>query len=284
MSLTYIPPQIVNGRTVVQLEAEEVEPEEEKWNFALIVYIIGETPGYNAMSRYISQNWLNIDTPELYLHDEGYYVVRFNSITDMHIVYYAGPYTLSNRSIILKPWTTDFDFSKEFPTEIPLWVKFPNLPINCWGSKSLSRIASALGTPVFADECTTKQTRISFARMLVEINISRPLLDEITVVDPKGKYFQQTVTHDWKPEFCGVCQVVGHRCREKGKEDNQQDAQRKRKRSNKAITQEYRCKGPVQTTLTDGEQVKPLKEDKQQSQQLNEEKSVTLAGRVEEKT
>lgn len=60
---------------MVQLEAEEVEPEEEKWKCALIAYVIGETPGYNIMNRYISQNWINIDTPKVYLHDDGYYVI-----------------------------------------------------------------------------------------------------------------------------------------------------------------------------------------------------------------
>ncbi|XP_019230577.1 PREDICTED: uncharacterized protein LOC109211493 [Nicotiana attenuata] len=223
------------------------------------------------------------NTPEVYLHDEGYYVVRFNSVTDMHAVYYNGPYTISNRPIILKPWTTDFDFSKEFPSEIPLWVKFPNLPMNCWGSKSLSRIASVLGTPVFADECTTKQSRISYARMLVEINVSRPLPNEITVIDPKGKYFQQQVTYDWKPNFCGVYQVVGHKCREKDVDDGQKEVQHRRKR-NKTVTQEWRYKGHVQPALPIEKQVEQIKENKQQIQQVNEKMNATPENRIEEQT
>lgn len=190
-------------------------------------------------------------------------------------------YTISNRPIILKPWTADFDFSREFPTEIPLWVKFPNLPMNCQGSKSLSRIASVLGTPMFADECTTKQSRISYARMLIKINVNRPLPDEITVIDPKGKYFQQHVTYDWKPEFCGVCQVVGHKCREKDVGDDQKDVQHRRKR-NKTITQEWRCKGPGQPTLPVEEQVEQIMENKQQIQQVNEKMNVTPENRIEE--
>lgn len=104
MTLPYIPLQIANDQTVVQLEAEEVKSEEEKWSCALIDYIIGETLGNNAMSRYISQNWLNIKSPDVYLYEEGYYMIRFKLITDMHTVsYVAGPYTISNRPIILKP-------------------------------------------------------------------------------------------------------------------------------------------------------------------------------------
>ena len=60
MNLTYFPPQIVNGQTMVQLEGKEVQIEEEKWKCALIVYVIGECPGYNTMNRYILLNWSKV--------------------------------------------------------------------------------------------------------------------------------------------------------------------------------------------------------------------------------
>ncbi|XP_060182758.1 uncharacterized protein LOC132612661 [Lycium barbarum] len=98
--------------------------------------------------------------------------------------YYSGPYTINNRLIILKPWSMDFDFNAEFPTQIPLWVKFPHLPMSYWGKDSLSRVASLIGVPIYADECTTKQTRITYARMLVEVNITQTLPDEVIVLGP----------------------------------------------------------------------------------------------------
>lgn len=97
---------------------------------------------------------------------------------DMQDIYYSGPYSINNRPMILKLWTSEFDFNEEFPTEIPLWVKFPKLPMNCQGADSLSRIASAIMTPIFADECTTKKARVSFARMLIDINVTKPLPNE----------------------------------------------------------------------------------------------------------
>lgn len=56
MTLTYIPPQIIEGHPVVQLEKEEVDEETLKWKSALIAYFIGEVPGYNTMRRFIRQN------------------------------------------------------------------------------------------------------------------------------------------------------------------------------------------------------------------------------------
>lgn len=34
-----------------------------------------------------------------------------------------------------------------------------------------------LGVPLYADECTTQQLRVSFARMLIDIDVTKPLPD-----------------------------------------------------------------------------------------------------------
>uniref|UniRef100_M1A316 Endonuclease/exonuclease/phosphatase n=1 Tax=Solanum tuberosum TaxID=4113 RepID=M1A316_SOLTU len=124
MNLTYFPPQIVDGQTMVQLEEDEVQVEEDKWKCALIAYVIGECPGYNTMHR----------------------------------------------------------------------------------------IASAIRVPLFVDECTTKQTRISYARMLIEVNVTKAIPQQITVMDPNGGTFMQEVVLEWRPQFCDKCQKIGHQC------------------------------------------------------------------------
>uniref|UniRef100_M1CYZ4 Uncharacterized protein n=1 Tax=Solanum tuberosum TaxID=4113 RepID=M1CYZ4_SOLTU len=60
MNLTYFPPQIVDGQTMVQLEEDEVQVEEDKWKSALIAYVIRECHGYNTMHRYITMNWTTV--------------------------------------------------------------------------------------------------------------------------------------------------------------------------------------------------------------------------------
>ncbi|KAK6788794.1 hypothetical protein RDI58_012592 [Solanum bulbocastanum] len=212
MSLNYITPELVNGKLVVNLDEKEQEKEEVKWKHSLVLYIIGEMPGYNYMKPFISQTWANVANPDLFYHDEGYYVVKFQSEPDLKEILFAGPYSINNKSMILKQWTPKLDFKSEFLTEIPLWVTFPKLPLNCWGCESLSRIASAIGIPIFVDECTTKQTRISYARMLIEVDVTKPIPTDITVMDACGQSFQQVIVFDWKPEYCEGCMMVGHNC------------------------------------------------------------------------
>nr|XP_009762865.1 PREDICTED: uncharacterized protein LOC104214842 isoform X2 [Nicotiana sylvestris] len=102
LALSYIPPTIVDGSVVIQLDPTETGKEADKWKHSLIVAVIGEIP-------------------------RGYYIAKFKEGEDLKEFLYRGPYTISNRPIILKRWSPDAEFDATFLKEIPLWVSFPNL-------------------------------------------------------------------------------------------------------------------------------------------------------------
>ncbi|XP_019238403.1 PREDICTED: uncharacterized protein LOC109218493 [Nicotiana attenuata] len=189
-----------------------MEEENEKWKKAVVMYVIGVAPSIGTMERFIASNWNFAAKPRVYYHNEGYFVVLFNTIEDKNEVLYTGPHTIGNKPIILKSWTADFNFYDEVLKEIPLWVSFPNLPLNCLGKITLSRIASILGCPIYADECTSSAARILYARVLIEMDISKELPTSVVVLDPTGKNFEQKVEYDWVPTYCQKCCMVGHDC------------------------------------------------------------------------
>lgn len=69
-----------------------------------------------------------------------------------------------------------------------------------------------MGVPMYADACTSKVDRISYARVLVEVDGTRKLLKTIKVVDPNGREFTQTIIYDWVPVFCSKCMQIGNKC------------------------------------------------------------------------
>lgn len=148
----------------------------------------------------------------MFFHDDGYFILRFSSIEEKNNIVSGGPYTFYGKPVIIKPWTSDFNFYEKVLKVIPLWVKFPNLPLHCWGSDSLSRISSLLGVPICADECTTRQDKVSFARMLIGKDITIVLPDHVWIEDAYGTLFKQEVRYDWKPAYCKVCNIAGHDC------------------------------------------------------------------------
>ncbi|KAG5580707.1 hypothetical protein H5410_051334 [Solanum commersonii] len=76
----------------------------------------------------------------------------------------------------------------------------------------LSRISSGLGEPLYADECTMKVDRISYARVLIEMDVARELPKKLKVEDPNGRMFEQAVQYEWVPKYCTKCMQVGHKC------------------------------------------------------------------------
>ncbi|KAK4723266.1 hypothetical protein R3W88_026045 [Solanum pinnatisectum] len=154
------------------------------------------------MERFLMGQGTFTNKPIILYHIDGYFVVRFANKEERDMVLCSGPHHLLRRP-------------EEILTTIPLWVKLPNLPLNCWNSVVLSKIGSSLGKPLYADGCTTQTSRISFAKILVEVDVTRPLAKVIKILDPKERIVEQKVWYEWKPMFCHKCLQVGHSCVDK---------------------------------------------------------------------
>ncbi|XP_021749468.1 uncharacterized protein LOC110715207 [Chenopodium quinoa] len=74
------------------------------------------------------------------------------------------------------------------------------------------RIGSLLGVRICADECTTRQLRVSFARVLIEIDVTKPMPNSVLVESPSKELLELKVVYEWTPRFCSKCNKVGHDC------------------------------------------------------------------------
>lgn len=209
MSLSFVAPLVKDGKKVAQLQEDELTTGTSN---ATIFYVVGYSPTIAAVTRFLAQQWSNLAKPLVYWHEDGYFIINFQSKDDMHTVLYSGPHMFYGKPAIVKPWSAKFDFHAEILRVVPLWVKFPNLPLHCWSPNTLSRIGSTLGVPVCADSCTSRQLRVSFARLLVEIDVTQPLLNTISIELPGGTMQEQKVVYEWTPPFCTSCNKVGHDC------------------------------------------------------------------------
>lgn len=82
---------------------------------------------------------------------------------------------------------------------MPIWVRLYNLPLNCWGVDALSRMGSLVSKPVCADEATSQQSRVGYTRLLIEVDLTKPLVEVIQLQQVNGKIFTQKVHFEWKP-------------------------------------------------------------------------------------
>lgn len=67
---------------------------------------------------------------------------------------------------------------------VPPWVQIHGLQPDCWSQRVLSLIGSKIGRPLYTDKLTRTRERISFARLLVEVDVTRQRVHEVSVALP----------------------------------------------------------------------------------------------------
>ncbi|KAF3614814.1 hypothetical protein FXO38_35457 [Capsicum annuum] len=82
---------------------------------------------------------------------------------------------------------------------MPLWVVLPGLPIYYWVEDNLNRIASYIGKPICADRLTAEVERILYAWMLIEVDITQELPEEIYIEKHDGTIHTQAIEFEWAP-------------------------------------------------------------------------------------
>ena len=180
----------------------------EVWNYCAVGYISGKSTGFKALNSIIANVWKTEAT--LTIHETGWLIYRFKSEEDKLAVLRGGPYLVYGRPLVLRPMTKFFDFSCEEMSRVPVWVKFPSLPLCCWSPICLSKIASVIGKPIQCDQLTSNLSRMSYARVLVEIDLLEELRHTVEIALPDGPTLHQKVVYKTLPKYCNFCHVLGH--------------------------------------------------------------------------
>ncbi|CAL1381149.1 unnamed protein product [Linum trigynum] len=86
-----------------------------------------------------------------------------------------------------------------------VWVQFPGLPVHFYHKELLFTMGNLLGRSIKFDYLTQHQQRAKFARMVVEVDLSKPLVPRIRL---DGRW--QQVEYENLPVVCFECGIVGH--------------------------------------------------------------------------
>ncbi|KAL6564968.1 hypothetical protein OROMI_016418 [Orobanche minor] len=105
-------------------------------------------------------------------------------------------------------WDPFFNF-KEEPAVVPLWVKIHALPPQWFDLRSLKTIASSVGEFLKADEPTHNRSRLSFARVCVEVNLKNHLPKKINLQVGEDSV-PLNIEFEKVPQYCNYCKHIGH--------------------------------------------------------------------------
>lgn len=102
---------------------------------------------------------------------------------------------------------------KESFTQVPVWIRLFSLPIDYWVLNALKQIGDKLGTFVKASEATLQKRYTSYARICVELDVSRALHEGVWLEYRDEEYFQ-ALDYEQIPFRCRKCHEHGHLIRD----------------------------------------------------------------------
>jgi len=192
---------------IFDIEQKELDDTQSAWGSCLVGYFAGRFPGKIALLK-LCNSW-NVKF-NYYAHSSGWLIFRFENEMDRDQVMAEGPYFVFGRPLMLKVMPSCFEFDDKDISLMPVWVNLPGLPLDCWNSAILSKICSKIGKPLSTDHLTATKARVSYARVMVEIDASCELVRSVRMRFPSGKIRCQPVIYEFEPKFCPNCKAVGH--------------------------------------------------------------------------
>ncbi|GAA0167289.1 hypothetical protein LIER_22257 [Lithospermum erythrorhizon] len=195
-----------NDEDIILDENDEI-PFVETWGYCLIGCFTGPFPGRQALNSLV-KSW-NVKC-RIIPYANGWTVFRFASDEERFKVFNGGPYLAFGKTLMLKLVDAGVILGDDIFTSVPTWVLFHDVPLSVWSESGLCKISSKVGIPMYTDKVTKDRTKMSYARCLVDVDVSKPPVLEFGVKLSGGRRYIQKVTYECYPDYCCDCKTFGH--------------------------------------------------------------------------
>ncbi|CAI0453976.1 unnamed protein product [Linum tenue] len=176
-----------------------------EWRSALIVKVLGRTFAFPVISRRLEVLWAKCGSIQVSSLSFGFYAVRFTSQIDYETAAAGGPWMIGDFYITVRPWRKNFNPQMAEVASTMVWARFPGLPREFINKEAVERIAEKIGKPVRVDRATQTGDRGKYARVNIEVDLTKPLLSKFKI---EGLTYY--VEYEGLHRICTECGKYGH--------------------------------------------------------------------------
>ncbi|XP_031097111.1 uncharacterized protein LOC116001370 [Ipomoea triloba] len=195
-----------SGYPIFLVTEEEKERLRRPWRRSLIIRVLGRTVGYNYLLQRLQRMWKPEAVFDLIEMNNGFFLAKFESLHDYGYAKYEGPWMILDHYLVVQEWEPNFDTRCDQTRKILVWIRFPDMPVEYFEEEFLMKIGRDIGRPIKIDTTTSLVSKAKFARMCIEMDITKPLLSKY-VLDEKEWLIEYEGFH----LVCFKCGTYGHR-------------------------------------------------------------------------
>lgn len=194
-----------DGEPVITIGKEVLDAMNGLWKQCLIVKVLGRHIAISALSKRLREMWKPKGGMHVMDLPRQFFMIRFELEDEYLAALAGGPWRVFGSYLMTQAWTPEFDPLRDDIVTTPVWIRLSNIPVNFYHKEILMCIAKGLGTPVKVDETTLNFERARFARVCVEVNLSKPLKGSVRINGER--YF---VAYEGLMNICSGCGIYGH--------------------------------------------------------------------------
>ncbi|CAN1179210.1 hypothetical protein LINPERHAP2_LOCUS34079 [Linum perenne] len=189
----------------ISFSREEIQGFYKPWSKALVVKVLERSFSYPVIKRRLESLWARTGHIQVTDMSNAFYLVRFSDAEDYQKAAFGGPWKIFDYYITVARWSPEFN--EEAPIQkILTWVRLPKLPIHYFNLIAVERIGNHIGRTVRLDLATSEGARARYARLCVEVDLTKPLLGKYMV---DGRVF--LIEYESLDNICFSCGMYGHK-------------------------------------------------------------------------
>ncbi|KAK6115103.1 hypothetical protein DH2020_007372 [Rehmannia glutinosa] len=152
---------------------------------------------------------LNLEGPFSWsFANPSHIIIKLHLEEDYNKLWMGTTWSLGDCPIRVFKWTPSFNPRTEAPLA-QVWIRLPGLPIHFFDHNALFAISKIIGSPLQVDSPTTSRTRLSMARVCVELDLLKERIVEV-ILEFDGTTHVQKIIYERIPDYCTHCKHIGH--------------------------------------------------------------------------
>lgn len=198
-----------NTSAFIKLDGDSLNRACLKFQHALYGKLFGKSPPFAEVKADLLAKWSSFGEISISDLPNGFLLIRCSSQKAMQSLLLDGPWSVNGIILQLSPWKPFFEPTFAKLSSAAIWIQLHNLPVEFWEGETLEAIANQFGTLLKVDEFTAALTRSKFARICVDVDLSKPLSRGFWIGDDHHRVFV-IVLYERLPTFCYSCGLIGH--------------------------------------------------------------------------
>lgn len=205
--------EVMNGVAKVSIPTDLLDNSVPLWKCFVVGFFMGDAPHVGTIHSTVNRIWTVREKSsriDVQFINKTTVLFRIENQSTRDHVLKRRYWHISNVPLVINEWNPTTANAPPDLSAMPLWVDLKDVPANLYSHKGLSFLSSTVGKFVKLHPNTERCIRLDVARMLVEVNFTRPLTDKICFEDSNGEPVTVQVSYPWLPPRCNLCSKWGH--------------------------------------------------------------------------